>query len=76
MPPLAPPSSLYTPSAYYCSKVVVGLPFAALNILTLAFTIYGLAGLELSGTQGGEWAPPLVEHAIIVTLGYLVANQV
>ena len=56
--------------------MMVGLPFAILNILTLAFTVYGLAGLQLGGSQGGQWAPPLVEHAIIATLGYLISNQV
>ena len=66
---------LYRPSSYYTSKLLVSLPFAVLNSLTLILPLYGLAGLNMS-RQAADWAPPLVEHSVVATLGYLVANQV
>ena len=43
--------------------------------MTLILPLYGLAGLNMS-VRAADWAPPLVEHSVVATLGYLVANQV
>jgi hypothetical protein len=55
--------------------VLVGLPFAVINILSMTLTVYGLAGLRM-GAGNVEWGPALAQHAVVTTLGYLVASQV
>lgn len=67
-------AGLYHPSAYYAAKVLVSLPFEVLTILTLAFITYGMVGLSLD-SGNAEWGPPMLEHMVIVILGYLVASQ-
>lgn len=74
--PLPPPpthtdvsSKLYKPSAYYVAKQLAVLPFAVLNSLLFAFTLYGLAGLRHSAVAVGI-------NGLMSVLIYLIAAQV
>ncbi|GAX75358.1 hypothetical protein CEUSTIGMA_g2802.t1 [Chlamydomonas eustigma] len=68
-------SGLYKISAFYVAKLLVRLPFAVINSLSMTLTVYGMAGLRIGG-RNVEWGPAIAEHAVISTLGYLVASQV
>lgn len=60
---------LYSPSAYYVAKQLAVLPFAVLNSLLFAFTLYGLAGLRHSAVAVGV-------NGLMSVLIYLIAAQV
>jgi hypothetical protein len=60
---------LYKPSAYYVAKQLAVLPFAVLNSLLFAFTLYGLAGLRHSAVAVGI-------NGLMSVLIYLIAAQV
>jgi hypothetical protein len=60
---------LYRPSAYYVAKQLAVLPFAVLNSLLFAFTLYGLAGLRHSAVAVGI-------NGLMSVLTYLIAAQV
>lgn len=60
---------LYRPSAYYVAKQLAVLPFAVLNSLLFAFTLYGLAGLRHSAVAVGI-------NGLMSVLIYLIAAQV
>lgn len=62
-------SKLYKPSAYYVAKQLAVLPFAVLNSLLFAFTLYGLAGLRHSAVAVGI-------NGLMSVLIYLIAAQV
>jgi ABC-type multidrug transport system permease subunit len=62
-------SKLYKPSAYYVAKQLAVLPFAVLNSLLFAFTLYGLAGLRHSAVAVGM-------NGLMSVLIYLIAAQV
>ncbi|KAG1665475.1 hypothetical protein FOA52_007607 [Chlamydomonas sp. UWO 241] len=70
-------AGLYHASAYYAAKVVVALPFAAFNVVTLSLVVYGMTGLsQASPGVVANWGHPVGEHIVLAILGYLVASQV
>lgn len=62
-------AKLYRPSAYYVAKQLAVLPFAVLNALLFAFSLYGLAGLRHDATAVGM-------NGAMSVLIYLIAAQV
>eukprot|EP00877_Chromochloris_zofingiensis_P013185 jgi/Chrzof1/811/Cz01g29200.t1 len=62
-------SKLYHPSAYYVAKQAAILPFAILNVLVYAYTLYGMAGLR-------NQAAAIVFNGLLSILLYLIAAQV
>jgi hypothetical protein len=74
-PPACPPplpdvsAKLYSPSAYYVAKQLAVLPFAVLNSLLFAFTLYGLAGLRHNLVSVGQ-------NGLMSVMIYLIAAQV
>jgi len=62
-------AKLYRPSAYYVAKQLAVLPFAVLNALLFAFTLYGLAGLRHDANAVGM-------NGLMSVLIYLIAAQV
>lgn len=68
-PPPDVSAKLYSPSAYYVAKQLAVLPFAVLNSLLFAFTLYGLAGLRHNLVSVGQ-------NGLMSVMIYLIAAQV
>lgn len=60
---------LYRTSAYYVAKQLAVLPFAVINSLLFAYTLYGMAGLRNQPRAVGM-------NGIMSVLIYLIAAQV